>query len=168
MEPWGTPALTGYCCEDFPSRTTQSRLLLRKDEIRPNLTRNFIGLKFVKKTSMPNLNKSIRYIKCYSLSSARPIKTHRNSNKYNCRKICSSSRRRKTIFEIIEKAMLLWVINKPIIHKFFKEFTNHWKKTNSAVVSNNLENKIPSNTYWRVQLACMKTQAHISSEPPHE
>ena len=27
MEPSGTPALTGYYCEDFPSRTTQSRLL---------------------------------------------------------------------------------------------------------------------------------------------
>ena len=24
MEPWGTPALTRYSCEDFPSRTTQS------------------------------------------------------------------------------------------------------------------------------------------------
>ena len=36
MEPWGTPALTGYSCEDFPSRATQSRLLLRKEEIRPN------------------------------------------------------------------------------------------------------------------------------------
>ena len=37
MEPWGTPALTGYSCEDFPSRTTWSRLLLRKEEIRPNI-----------------------------------------------------------------------------------------------------------------------------------
>ena len=25
-----TPALTGYSCEDFPSRTTRNRLLLRK------------------------------------------------------------------------------------------------------------------------------------------
>ena len=37
MEPQGTPALTGYSCEDFSSRTTQSRLLLRKEEIRPNI-----------------------------------------------------------------------------------------------------------------------------------
>ena len=37
MEPWGTPALTGYSYEDFPSWTTQSRLLLRKREIRPNI-----------------------------------------------------------------------------------------------------------------------------------
>ena len=36
MEPWGTPALTGYSCEDFPSKTTQSQLQLRK-KIRPNV-----------------------------------------------------------------------------------------------------------------------------------
>ena len=36
MEPRGTPALTGYSCEDFPSRTTLSCLLLRK-EIWPNI-----------------------------------------------------------------------------------------------------------------------------------
>ena len=35
MNPWGTPALTGYSCEDFPSRTTRRRLLLRKEKIRP-------------------------------------------------------------------------------------------------------------------------------------
>ena len=37
MEPWGTPASTRYSCEDVPSRTTQSCLLLRKEEIRPNI-----------------------------------------------------------------------------------------------------------------------------------
>ena len=36
MESWGTPELTGYFCEEFPSRFTQSGLLLRKEEIRPN------------------------------------------------------------------------------------------------------------------------------------
>ena len=33
MEAWETPALTEYSCEDFPSRTTRSCLLLRKEEI---------------------------------------------------------------------------------------------------------------------------------------
>ena len=37
MEPWGTPTLIGYFCEDFPSRTTGSRLLLRKEEEEPNI-----------------------------------------------------------------------------------------------------------------------------------
>ena len=35
-DPWGTPALTGYSCDVFHSRTTQSCLLLRNKEIRPN------------------------------------------------------------------------------------------------------------------------------------
>ena len=37
MDHWGTPALTGYSCEDFPSRTTRSCLLLRIEEIRANI-----------------------------------------------------------------------------------------------------------------------------------
>ena len=37
MEPWGTPALTGYSCQAFPSRTTGSHPLMRKEEIRPNI-----------------------------------------------------------------------------------------------------------------------------------
>ena len=37
MQRRGTPALTGYSCEAFPSRTTWSRLLLRKEEIRSNI-----------------------------------------------------------------------------------------------------------------------------------
>ena len=36
MEPWGTPELTGYSCEDFPSRNMWICLLLRKEEIRPD------------------------------------------------------------------------------------------------------------------------------------
>ena len=34
--------------------------------------------------------------------------------------------------------------------------------------SNNLENKTPSDTYRRVQLVCVKAQAHSSLEPPLE
>ena len=37
IDPRGTTALTGYSCEDFPSRTMRSCLLLRKEEIRPNI-----------------------------------------------------------------------------------------------------------------------------------
>ena len=33
-----------------------------------------------------------------------------------------------------KKVKFLWVINNPIIYKFFKDFTNHRKKTNRAVV----------------------------------
>ena len=81
MEPWGTPTLTGYSCEDFPSRTTWSCLLLRKEEIRPNIWPEIPKTLFVKdlsfwknlkdlslkKTSMPNPVKSLekRYHSCY-------------------------------------------------------------------------------------------------------
>ena len=37
MNPRETPALTGYSCEDFPSKSTQSCLLLKKGEIWPNV-----------------------------------------------------------------------------------------------------------------------------------
>ena len=33
----GTPALTGYSCEDFPSRITRSRLLLKKGKTTTNI-----------------------------------------------------------------------------------------------------------------------------------
>ena len=104
MDPW-TSALTGYSYQDFPSRTTQSCLSLRKDKTWPNiyLTWNSIKLKFVKKTSMPNSIESLGYIKCYSSSSPRPVKSPSNSIRYNCRKICSWSRRPKTILEIRKK-----------------------------------------------------------------
>ena len=54
MDSLGIPALIGYSYEDFPSRTTPSRLLPRKDEIRPN-----IKLKFFRKSSMPNLSNAL-------------------------------------------------------------------------------------------------------------
>ena len=37
MDPWGTSVLPGYSCDDFPSRTTRSSLVLRKEEIRQNI-----------------------------------------------------------------------------------------------------------------------------------
>ena len=37
MKPWEARALTGYSCKYFTSKTTRSCLLLRKDEIRPNI-----------------------------------------------------------------------------------------------------------------------------------
>ena len=62
---------------------------------------NSIGLTFVKKTSMPYLAKSHGYIKCHS-----------NSFRYNCEKICSWSRKPKTILEIRKKAT-----KRPIIYQ---------------------------------------------------
>ena len=37
MDHWVTLVLNGYSCEDFPPRTIQSCLLLRKHKVRPNI-----------------------------------------------------------------------------------------------------------------------------------
>ena len=38
MKPWGNAALTGSSCENSPSRTTGSHILLRKEELRANIS----------------------------------------------------------------------------------------------------------------------------------
>ena len=90
--------------------------------------------KFVKKTSMPTSVESLGYIKCYSSSSPRPVKSPSNSIRQNCQKICGWSWRPKTILQIRKKATFLYMINNPITYKFVKDFANHRKKTNRAVV----------------------------------
>ena len=137
MDPSGTLALTGYSCKDFRYRTTRSCLLLRKEEIRPNIRPE--RLKFVKKTSMPNSAKSLENIKCYSSSSSRPVKSPSNSIIRKCQKICSRSRRPKTILESRKKATFLQVIENPFIYKFIKDVTNHRKETNSAIVYSSIK-----------------------------
>ena len=75
MEPSGTPVLTGYYCKDFPSRTTWTHLLLRKEENKSKyLAWNPIRLEFVKKSSMPNPVKSLGYIRCYNWTSSSLLK----------------------------------------------------------------------------------------------
>ena len=186
MEPRGTPALTGYSCEDFSSRTTGSRLLLRKEEIKPHIWSEI--LKLVKKASMSKLVKSLGYIKCYSSSSPRSVESPSNSTRHNSQKICSWSRRPKTILEIRKKATFLWVIKKPIIYyKFFEDFTNHKEKINRVVIFSSRpfpnilkykdhrwhlpaiwKTRLFSDIYQRVQLVCLKAKAHSFLEPPLE
>ena len=91
-------------------------------------------LKFVKKTSMLNPVKSFGYIKWYSSSSPRPVKSPSNSIRRSCQKICSWLRSPKTMLETRKKATFLYVISSPIIHKFFKNFIKQRKKANRAVV----------------------------------
>ena len=74
-----------------------------------------LGLFLFEGTSVESLG----YIKCYSSSSTRRIKSPSNAIRYNCKRI---------ILEIRNKSTFLQVINNSIIHKFFKGFTNHRKK----------------------------------------
>ena len=77
---WGTPALSEYSCEDFPSRATRSCLLLRKDEIRAIIWPQIkLDLNLCEKTSLPNSVKSLGYIKCYSSNSHRNFKRRSNN-----------------------------------------------------------------------------------------
>ena len=70
-------------------------------------TWNSARLKFVKKTSMSNPVKSLGNIKCYNLSSSRPVKSPSNSIRHHSEKICSWLRRPKNILKIREKATFL-------------------------------------------------------------
>ena len=115
-------------------------------------------------------------------SSPTPAKSPSNFIRYNCQNICSYLRRPKT-----SDITLFWVIKKSIIYKFFKGFTNHWKKTNRMVVfgcrtfSNILKyrdhqwdfpriwkTRLIQTTYWRIQLVYTKVQVHSSLGPPME
>ena len=86
------------------------------------------------KTSMPNSVESFGYVNYCTLSNPKTVKLLSSSIGYNCQKICSWSRRRKTILKIWKKARLFQCINKSIIYRFFKDFSNARKKTNSSVV----------------------------------
>ena len=95
------------------------------------LTWNSIRLKIVNKTSMPNPVKSLAYINCHS-SSSPTLASPSNSIRNNCEKIFSWS-----------------IIYNPIIYKFFKDFTNHRKKTNRVVV-------LSSRPFPNILIACVR------------
>ena len=67
------------------------------------LTWNPTSPEIMKKTSLLNPVESLRYIKCHSSSSPRPTESPSNFIRYSCQKICSWSRRPKTILEIRKK-----------------------------------------------------------------
>ena len=119
MEPSGTPALTGYSCEDFPSRTTQSHQLLRKEEIRTNIWSEIPeDLSFWRRAPCQTLSKALDISTAtapVAPAGARPVKRPSSFIRHNCEKICSWSRRPKTTPEIRKKATFLQVINNSFI-----------------------------------------------------
>ena len=96
------------------------------------LTSNSIRLTFAKQTSMPSPVTSLGYIKCYSFSNPKSVKSQTNSIKHNSQKICSSSRRPKTILEIRKKNCISLCDQQAC--SFFKDFPHHRKKTKGVVV----------------------------------
>ena len=79
------------------------------------------------------LPKALYISNATSRISPHPLKNPTNSIRQNCQKICSRLRS-ETILEIKKGTTFLEVINKPIIYKFSKDFTNQRKKTNWAVI----------------------------------
>ena len=137
----------------------------------------------MKKTSISNPVKSLGYIKCYSSSSPRPVKSPSNSIRYNGKKVCSSSRRPKTILKsekgphfsrwlTIRFPKTLVTTEKRLTGRWFiaedlsPSFLNTGTTNETFQLSG--KKKALSDTYWRVQLVCMKVQAHSSLEPPLE
>ena len=81
MEPWGTPARTGYFFEEFPSSSTRSRLLMSKNKIRPNTSPKILwNLNLWRRPAKLNSVESAWYIRCYSSGSPRPIKSPSNNS----------------------------------------------------------------------------------------
>ena len=120
IEHWGTPALIGYSCEDFPFTNTWSHPLLRNEEIRQNIWPN-IRLNFMKKSCMPKAVKSLRCVKCYSSSSLSHVKSPINSTRYNCHKICSWLRIPNTILEVWKRPYFTMWSTKLLFTSFFQK-----------------------------------------------
>ena len=95
-------------CEDFPSKTTRNHLLLRQEQLRPNIWLEIPhDLSLWRRPACQTYPKSLGYIKCYSSSSPTTVKSRSNSIRYECKKICSWSIGPKTILEIRKKATFL-------------------------------------------------------------
>ena len=131
MEPWRTPALTGYSCEGFLSRTTELLITEKRRNKANDLTWNSIRLKFVKGTSKADLVKSLGYIKCNSWRVAWDLP--------KALAILSDTAARRSAVDWetwntenqIKQCISLGDHKNPIIYKFFKDFT---KKTYRVVV----------------------------------
>ena len=186
MGPWGTPVLTWYSCEDFSSRTTQSHLILRKEEIRSNIWFEIPWyLSLWRRPACQTLSKAL------GISGATPrvapdlVKVFNNSIGHNCLKISKWSGRPKTILEIRKKPYFSRS-STILLFSSFSKTTKNSKKANSSVVfssrpflniCNYRDNRWDLATiwktrlfqiYWRVCLVYLKVQAHSSIEPPLE
>ena len=135
MEPWGTSTLAGCSCEDFPIRTMWSRLLMRKDKIRPNIpTWKSIRREFVRKTSVLNLPERVGYMKCYrSIRLRLIIESLAVPSGTSARRFAVAREDLKPYLKSIKRSRFSgWSPSK--VHKdfynVFKDFTNHRTKTN--------------------------------------
>ena len=75
MKTWGNSTLIGISCEESIQNHNKQPITVKWRNKSENLTRN---LKFVKKTSMSNIDLNPWYIKYYSTGSNRRQKPHQS------------------------------------------------------------------------------------------
>ena len=131
LEHWRTPPLTGYTCENFLFRITRSRLLLRKDEIRPNIWPEVPqDFSLWRRLAWQTLSKSFNI----ATATARVAPDLLNT----LATLSDTTVRRSTIdredLEPYWKSEKMLHFSRWSISLLFKYFTNNRKKTNRAVV----------------------------------
>ena len=175
MEPWGTPTLTGYSYEDFPSRTTWSCLLLRKKETRSNIWPDI-----PEDVSLWRRPTCQTLLKALDISSATAWVT---TDMLKALAILSDTLIRRSALDQedikpYQKSEKRSHLSRWSESYLFTSFSKTLVTVERRLIgwegpmirtSNNLEHKTPSDTYWRVQLVFIKkVQTHSSLEPPLE
>ena len=119
IQPWRTLTLTGYSCEEFPTRTTWSCLLLRKDEIRPNIwLKTLSNLSLWRRPAWQALSKALVISKATVWVAADQLKT--------LDILTDTTVRRSAVdWEDVKPHWKSEKSNKPINYKVFKDFTKH-------------------------------------------
>ena len=130
MDHWGTPALTGYSCEDFSSRNTRSCLLLRIEEIRGNIwPKNQWDLSLRRRLTCQTLSKPLDISSATTRVAPDLLKVLAILLDTTVRRSAVDQKDQKP-YRKSEKKTFLSVISNAIIYRFFKDPTNHRKKTN--------------------------------------
>ena len=83
---------------------------------------------------------------------------------------CPYFSRRSSILFFLSFSKTLLTTERRLTGQYFLavDLSPTFLNTGKKRTSNNLENKTLPGTYWRVQLVCIKIQAHSSLEPPLE
>ena len=131
----------------------------------------------MKKTSMPNPVKSLRYIKRYDLSILRPVKSLSNSMRYSCQIICRWSRRPTIMFiifwdlvmveQIFLPSQVKWTMiisNKLVYTSWYIRLRILGNKEISVKSRNFINYSLVSSLPWRMKILSILTQKSWKTE----
>ena len=165
----GTPALSGYSCEDFSSRTTQSHLLHRKDKIRPNIWSKIPDLHFWRRPAHQTLSKSLDISSATACVVSDLLKTLAILSNTTVRRSVVDQEVLKSYWKSEDSPHFSsWSVS--LLFLSFSKTANHRKKVNRVVVFSCRpflsivkcrdhqwdfptiwKTVCPSDTYWRIQ-----------------